>query len=114
MEPDLPENRSGLVNDKFKRDGAKRASDENIARAEEIKTFVYDNLEETGMKNEIQNLQSETYNNQWSVLTDDVNTMCTQYVMGEINEQQWKDFVDGIVNSSDYKAIQKEFKAAGK
>lgn len=103
------------VNDKFKRDGAKRASDENIARAEEIKTFVYDNLEETGMKNEIQNLQSETYNNQWSVLTDDVNTMCTQYVMGEINEQQWKDFVDGIVNSSDYKAIQKEFKeAAGK
>ena len=91
---------------------AKRASDENIARAEEIKTFVYDNLEETGMKNEIQNLQSETYNNQWSVLTDDVNTMCTQYVMGEINEQQWKDFVDGIVNSSDYKAIQKEFKEA--
>lgn len=62
------------VNDKFKRDGAKRASDENIARAEEIKTFVYDNLEETGMKNEIQNLQSETYNNQWSVLTDEDNT----------------------------------------
>ena len=56
-----------------------------------LRTFVYDNLEETGMKNEIQNLQSETYNNQWSVLTDDVNTMCTQYVMGEINEQQWKD-----------------------
>lgn len=103
------------ITDKFKRAGAKRASDENIARAEEIKTFVYDYLAETGLKNEIQNLQSETYNNQWSVLTDDVNTMCTQYVMGEINEQQWNDFVDGIVNSADYKAIQEEFKtSAGK
>lgn len=100
------------VQDKFMRDGAKRASDESIARAEEIKDFVYTNLEETGMKNEIQNLQSETYNNQWSVLTDDVNTMCTQYVMGQIDEAAWNDFVDGIVNSADYKAIQEEFKEA--
>lgn len=100
------------VTEKFKRDGAKRASDENIARVEQIKEFVNSNLEETGMKNGIMNLQSSTYNNQWSVLTDDVNTMCTQYVMGEIDESQWKDFVDGIVNSADYKTIQEEFKEA--
>ncbi|HIU74444.1 MAG TPA: hypothetical protein IAC62_01020 [Candidatus Pelethocola excrementipullorum] len=100
------------VKDKFMRDGAKRASDENIQKVQEIKDFVYSNLEETGMKNEIQNLQSTTYNSQWSVLTDDVNTMCTQYVMGQIGEEEWQTFVEGIVNSADYKAIQQEFKEA--
>jgi putative aldouronate transport system substrate-binding protein len=100
------------VKDKFMRDGAKRASDESIARVEEIKDFVYTNLEETGMKNAIQNLQSETYNNQWSILTDDVNTMATQYVMGQIDEATWTSFVQGIVDSADYKAIQAEFKEA--
>lgn len=100
------------ITNKFKRDGAKRASDENIARAEEIKDFVYSNLAETGMKNAIMNLQSQTYSNQWSVLTDDVNTMATQYVMGQIDEDMWKSFVADIVESDDYKAIQQEFKAA--
>ena len=100
------------ITNKFKRDGAKRASDENIARAEEIKDFVYSNLAETGMKNAIMNLQSQTYSNQWSVLTDDVNTMATQYVMGQIDEEMWKSFVADIVESDDYKAIQQEFKAA--
>lgn len=106
------------VTDKFMRPGAKRSSDEVIERVEAVKEFVYSNLAETGMTNAITNLQSATYNNQWSVLTDDVNTMCTQYVMGQINETQWKDFVKGIVDSADYKAIQQEFKdaatAAGK
>ena len=46
------------------------------------------------------------------MLTDDVNTMCTQYVMGQIGEAEWKTFVDGIVNSDEYKAIQAEFKAS--
>ena len=99
-----------MIADKFMRDGAKRASDENITRAKEIKDFVYKDLADTKMKNETQNLQSDTYNKQWSVLTDDVNTMCTQYVMGQIDEKEWKSFVKGIVDSSDYKAIQKEFK----
>lgn len=100
------------LTDKFMRPGAKRCSDENIERAKEVKTFVYKNLEETGMKNAITNLQSETYNNQWGVLTDDVNTMCTQYVMGQIDETVWKEFIKDLVDSPDYKAIQKEFKAA--
>lgn len=100
------------VKDKFMRDGAKRASDTNIARVQEIKDFVYTNLAETGMKNAIMNLQSETYSNQWTVLTDDVNTMATQYVMGQIDEEMWKTFVAGIVDSADYKAIQQEFKEA--
>lgn len=100
------------IKDKFMRDGAKRASDENIARAEEIKAFILENLAETGMKNATMNLQSATYDNQWSILTDDVNTMATQYVMGQIDEATWTSFVQGIVDSADYKAIQAEFKEA--
>ena len=96
------------------KDGAKKASDESIQRAKELKEFVTNDLQATGMKNEIQNLQSETYNNQWNVLTDDVNTMCTQYVMGQIGETEWETFVKGIVDSADYKAIQKEFKDSAK
>lgn len=100
------------VTDKFMKDGTKKASDENIAQVEKIKEFIYSDLASTGMKNEVQNLQSQTYNNQWGVLTDDVNTMCTQYIMGQIGETEWKTFVKGIVDSPDYKAIQKEFKEA--
>lgn len=100
------------VQDKFMRAGAKAASETNVARVTEIKEFVYSNLAETGIMNATLNLQSETYDNQWSVLTDDVNTMATQYVMGEISADEWASFIDGIVNSADYKAIQAEFKAA--
>jgi len=100
------------VTDKFMRDGAKRASDESIARVQEVKDFIVNYMEESGLKNEITNLQSETYNNQWTMPTDDVNNMCTQYVMGQIGETEWKTFVDGIVNSDEYKAIQAEFKAS--
>lgn len=99
------------IQDKFMRPGAKRASDENIKRAEEIKKFIYSDLKKTGIKNEAQNLQSDTYNKQWDVLTDDVGAMCSQYIMGKIGEKDWKNFVKGIVTSPDYKAIQKEFKA---
>ena len=91
------------------------ASDENIQRAKDVKEVLVNYLKETGLKNEAANLQSATYDNQWGILTDDVNTMCTQYVMGQITEAQWKEFVQGIVDSADYKAIQAEFKeAAGK
>ena len=100
------------VTDKFMRDGAKRASDENIQRVKDVKEFIVNYMDESGLKNEITNLQSETYNNQWTMLTDDVNTMCTQYVMGQIGEAEWKTFVDGIVNSDEYTAIQAEFKAS--
>ena len=100
------------IADKFMRPGAKAASEENVARVKEIKDFVYSDLASTGMKNEIQNLQSATYDNTWNVLTDDVDTMCAQYVMGQIGEEEWKSFVQGIVESSDYQAIQQEFKEA--
>lgn len=100
------------ITDKFMKDGTKRASDENIAKVKEIKDFVYSDLKETGMKNAISNLQSTTYNNNWNVLTDDVNTLCAQYIMGQIGETEWKTFVEGIVDSPDYKAIQQEFKDA--
>ncbi len=100
------------ITDKFMRDGAKRSSDENIQRAKDVKEFIVNYLAESGLKHENTNLESETYNNQWTMLTDDVNTMCTQYVMGQIGETEWKAFVDGIVNSDEYKAIQAEFKAS--
>ena len=95
---------------KFMRDGAKRASDEAIQRAQDIRADIVKYLDETKMKNEIANLQSATYDSQWTNLTTDVNSMCTQYVMGQITEDQWKQFVQGIVDSADYKAIQAELK----
>lgn len=101
--------------DKFMRDGAKRASDEAIQRVQEIKAAIVAYLEDSKLKNEIANLQSATYDSQWTNLTTDVNSMCTQYVMGQITEAQWKEFVQGIVDSADYKAIQAELKeSAGK
>ncbi len=100
------------VKDKFMRDGAKRASDENIARVEEIKSFIYDFVANSGLKQEIQQLQSNTYDTQWSIVSDDANAMCTQYVMGQIGEDEWKAYVQGVKDSDDYKAIQAEFKAS--
>ena len=97
---------------KFMRSGAKAASEECLARAKELKKYVSDHLAETGMTNETQNLQSETYNNSWQTVVDDVDSMCAQYVMGQINEQQWKDFVAERKASAEYKAIQAEFKAS--
>ncbi len=100
------------ITSKFRRAGAKAASAENVARAEEIKAAIVSYLDESGLAYATTSLTSETYNNQWSVLTSDVNTMCTMYVMGEITEADWTDFVTDIVNSADYKAIQTEFAAA--
>lgn len=97
---------------KFMRAGAKRASDENIERATEIKAAIVDYLDESGLQHMSTNLISETYNNQWSVLTSDVNTYCTLYVMGQITEADWNEFVASIVDSSEYKAIQAEFAEA--
>lgn len=100
------------ITSKFMKSGTKRSSDASIARAQEIKKIIVDSLAETGLTYANTNLNSETYNKNWSVLTDDVNTYCTLYVMGEISESDWTSFVDDIVNSSEYKAIQAEFKAA--
>ena len=64
------------------------------------------------MKNAIQNLQSATYSTQWGMITEDLNAMTTQYIMGQIDEATWNSYVESIVNSDDYKAIQQEFKDA--
>lgn len=98
------------VAESFELAGARKSSDASIARAKELKTFITSDLEKTKMQNATQNLQSDTYNKQWSVLTDNVDTMCTQYVMGQIGEKDWKSFVKGLIDSDDYKAIVKEFK----
>lgn len=100
------------IKDKFMRDGAKRASDESIERVQKIKDFIYSYPAEAGLKQEIQKLQSSTYDTQWGIISDDVNAMCTQYVMGQIGEAEWTAFVQGIKDSADYKAIQEEFKAS--
>lgn len=97
---------------KFMRPGAKRCDDAHIERVKEVKEVLVKYLEESGLKEENTNLHSETYDSKWSMLTDDVNTMCTQYVMGQITEDQWKEFVQDIVDSDDYKAIQAEYKEA--
>lgn len=99
------------ITSKFMKSGSKRSSDASIVRAQEIRKKIVENIADTGLSYANTNLNSETYNKNWSVLTDDVNTYCTLYVMGEISESDWTSFVDGIVNSSEYKAIQAEFKA---
>ena len=102
------------ITEKFERTGTKKSSDEVIQRAKDVKAFIESNLQEIGMTNAISNLVSKTYDSQWSAFTDDVNTMCTQYVMGQIDENDWKDFVSGLVSSDTYKTIQSEFKEAAK
>jgi len=100
------------IKDKFMRSGAKRASDESIQRATDIKAELVEFVEETGIKHENTNLQSETYNNEWANVVADVNANCALYVQGELSEEEWKDFVAEIVESDEYKAIQAEYKAA--
>lgn len=97
---------------KFMRAGAKRASDESIQRATDIKAALTEFVTETGLKHENINLVSETYNTEWANLTADVNSNCALYVQGELSEEEWKEFVASIVESDEYKAIQAEYKAA--
>lgn len=100
------------ITDKFMRAGARAASAEAVERAREIRAILVEEQAKSGIKHENVNLTSQTYANNWSTLVADVNSSCVQYVMGLMNEDQWKSFVDGIVNSPEYKAIQAEFKAA--
>ncbi len=100
------------ITGKFMRAGAKAASEEAVQRARDIKAELTAFVEESGIKHEDTNLQSETYNKTWANLIADVNANCALYVQGEIDEETWKEFVAEIVESDDYKAIQAEFKAA--
>lgn len=97
---------------KFKRPGAKGASAESIKRAEEIRAELVRILNETGISHANVNLISETYNANWSVLIDDVDAYCSKYVMGLISEDEFKAYINSLVSSDIYKAIQAEFKAA--
>ena len=58
------------------------------------------------------NLYSETYASTWSSLISDLDDMRANYVMGVIDEAAWNTYVEGIVNSAEYKAIQAEYKEA--
>ncbi len=100
------------ITGKFMRAGSKAASEEAVQRARDIKAELLAFAEESGIKHENTNLQSETYNKTWANLIADVNANCALYVQGEIDEETWKEFVAEIVESDDYKAIQAEFKAA--
>lgn len=97
---------------KFKRPGAKGASEESIKRAEEIKAAIVSALDETGLAYANTNLHSETYNANWSALVDDVEAYCAKYVMGLVSADEFNAFINSIVTSDTYKSIQKEFKAA--
>lgn len=100
------------ITGKFKRAGTKATSQEAVEHVEAIKADIISYLETSGLKHENLNLQSATYANNWATLTADVNSNCALYVMDMLTEQQWKDFVKGIVDSAEYKAIQAEYKAA--
>jgi len=97
---------------KFKRPGAKGASAEAIKRAEDIRAAIVKALDETGLAYANTNLYSETYNANWSTLIDDVDANCAKYVMGLMSADEFNKFINGLVSSDTYKAIQAEFKAA--
>ncbi len=100
------------VTAKFMREGARRASDASIARAQEIKAFLAGYLEDTGLRYANMNLVSKTYNSNWSTLVSDVDDWCTQYVMGVMTRDEYLANINNIKNSDIYKAIQAEYKAA--
>ena len=97
---------------KFKRPGAKGASEESVKRAEDIRAAIVKALDETGLAHANVNLHSETYNANWSTLIDDVDANCAKYVMGLMSADEFNKFINGLVSSDTYKAIQAEFKAA--
>lgn len=90
----------------------KNCSQEFIDRAYALKEATEKDVEEMKLTSPTNNLISETYNNTWSTLIADCNDMIAQYVMGQIDLDTWNSYVEGIVTSSDYQAINEEFKAA--
>lgn len=90
----------------------KKASQEYIDRAYLLKETTEKEVKEMGLIGPTTNLISETFNNSWSTLIADCNDMISQYVMGQLDEDGWNTYADGIKNSPEYKAINEEFKAA--
>ncbi len=88
------------------------SSPETIARAEEISKLSKQYAQEIGLSCPALTLQSKTYNERWVSLVQDLNDNKALVVMGKMSVEQWDSYVDGIVQSADYKAIQKEFKEA--
>jgi len=102
------------VTGKFKRSGAARASDTSIARAEQIKAFLVDYIDDTGLGYANMNLISKTYNSNWTTFITDIDDWCTQYVMGALSRNDYLANIAKLKNSDTYKAVQAEYKAAAK
>lgn len=96
---------------KFCRPGASAASETNVARAYELQDVVTAHVNEMKLNDPTRNKISETYNSSWNTLIADCNDMIARYIMGEIDMDTWKSYVDSIVNSSEYQAIISEFAA---
>lgn len=92
----------------------KKCSQESIDRAYQLKETTEKEVKEMNLTIPNNNLISETYNNSWSALIADCNDFIAQYIMGQIDEDTWKAYVDSVVNSPEYKAINEEYKAAAK
>jgi ABC-type glycerol-3-phosphate transport system substrate-binding protein len=97
------------LTDKFVNKGC---TDEYIDRATKLKEFTEKVASESDLTTKNLNLISSTYNSSWSTLTADLDDMRAKYIMGEISLKDWNSYVDGIVNSSEYKAIISEYKDA--
>ena len=90
----------------------KNCSQEMIDRAYKLKEVTEKEVEEMGLASPVNNLISETYNNNWATLIADCNDMIAQYIMGEMDLEGWNSYVESITESPEYKAINEEFKAA--
>lgn len=97
------------ITDKF---GNANASAENIARAKEIASAADKDYKEEKISMPQLGIDSSTYDSKWSTLTKDLNDNRAKVVMGKMSLSQWDAYVKGITESSDYKAILKEYKDA--
>ncbi len=88
------------------------ASSENIARVKEVASAADKDYKQDKLDLPQLGIDSTTYDNKWSTLTTSLNDYKAKVVMGKISLAQWDAYVKSITSSSDYQAIQKEYKTA--
>lgn len=98
-----------FIADKFIKAGS---SEEVTERAKEISKLSKQYAKEMNISSPTLTLQSETYNNKWVNIVQDLNDNKALVVMGKMPIEKWREYVESIVESADYQAVISEFKEA--
>jgi putative aldouronate transport system substrate-binding protein len=91
------------------------AEDEGVNQEErdrmrQIDEIAYDAAMEMGLGNPHWSVNSPTYFKKWGSIIRSLNDNKINVIMGKMTIDQWDEYVKGVVESSDYKQILKEFK----